>query len=218
MGSHCMGLWYGLNRIMYKKDNNVFEEWDNSTTLMKVQYKDIWYDVFIDTEDVERVRQKHWRTSHKKRKVYIVTGQAKDKTLLYLHNFLMNYTPIQGWEIDHQDGNSLNNRKENLKLVTRQDNISNSQTRIDNKIGIRGIVKTPNNTYQVDFSYHKKRIYFPKWKTIEEAVYCRKFVEEYYGLSILDKNPLAHQYLILSKEQQQIVKNIVLASIAKATV
>lgn len=203
---------------MYKKENNIFEKIDDNTYIMKVQYKDIWYDVYIDSDDLEKIQSKHWRTSHKKQKVYIVTGQSKNKTLTYLHNYVMNYIYTTGYEVDHQDGNSLNNRKSNLKIVSRQENISNTQVRIDNKIGIRGICKNPWNSYKVDFSYNKIRYYFQNWKTIEEAVYCRKFAEEYFGLTMLNRNPLAQQYLTLTEEQQKPIKEIVLKSIAKATV
>lgn len=203
---------------MYKKENNIFEKFDDNTYIMKVQYKDIWYNVYIDSDDLEKVQLKHWRTSHKKQKVYIVTGQAINKTLTYLHNYIMNYTYTTGYEVDHQDGNSLNNRKSNLKIVSRQENISNTQVRIDNKIGIRGVCKNPWNSYKVDFSHNKIRYYFPNWKTIEEAVYCRKFAEEYFGLTMLNRNPLAQQYLTLTEEQQNPIKEIVLKSIAKATV
>lgn len=203
---------------MYKKENNIFEKIDDNTYIMKVQYKDMWYDVYIDSDDLEKVQLKHWRTSHKKQKVYIVTGQVKTKTLIYLHNYIMNYTYTTGYEVDHQDGNSLNNRKSNLKIVSRQENISNTQVRIDNKIGIRGISKNPWNSYKVDFSHNKIRYYFPNWKTIEEAVYCRKFAEEYFNLTMLNRNPLAQQYLTLTEEQQIPIKEIVLKSIAKATV
>ena len=61
----------------------------------------------------------------------------------------------------------------------------------------------------VDFYYMKKRYYFPRWKTIEEAVYCRKFAEEYFHMNILNNNPLVLQYLTLDKEKQTEIHNIV---------
>jgi hypothetical protein len=100
---------------MYQKDNNVFIKNDDGSYTMRVQYKNIWYNVYIDEDDFEKVSKYHWRSSHKKRKVYIVTGQSRTKTLTYLHNYIMNYTYISGYEIDHIDGNSLNNRKCNLR-------------------------------------------------------------------------------------------------------
>ena len=195
---------------MYKKEDNIFVKNDDGSYLMKVQYKNIWYNVYIDEDDFEKVSKRHWRSSHKKRKVYIVSGSKAKNNTVYLHNYIMNYTYISGYEVDHIDGNSLNNRKCNLRLVTRQENIINTRVRIDNKIGIRGISYSKRDKlYTVDFYYMKKRYYFPRWKTIEEAVYCRKFAEEYFHMNILNNNPLVLQYLTLDKEKQTEIHNIV---------
>lgn len=198
---------------MYKKDENIYIELEDCF-LLKVQYKNEWIDSYISKEDYERVKIKHWRSCHKKNKIYLISG-SKKKGNIYLHNFIMNYQPVVGYEVDHMDCNSLNNRRNNLRIVTRQENIENSSARIDNKIGIRGICKTHSKKYQVDFTYRKQRFYFPYWDTIEEAVYCRKFAEEYFGLQILNNNPLAYKYLTLNKKEQMKIYNIVIEILRK---
>lgn len=185
---------------------------------LKIVYKkDIWYTYYIDADDFERVQKRRWRTQHKKRKTYAVSGQAHSQEgLIYLHNFILNYKYVSGYEVDHIDGNEANNRKSNLRIITRLENIQNSNVRIDNKIGIRGICYHPNwHSYTVDFSFSKKRFYFPHWKTLEEAVYCRKFAEEYFGLEMLNRNPIAQKYLTLSQIEQNKIKNIVLQILRK---
>lgn len=177
--------------------------------LLKVQYKDSFISTYFDKTDIEKVKIKHWRTSHKRNKIYICTGKSGDKgnPLIYLHNYLMDYIPQPKMEIDHIDGNPCNNRKNNLKLVTRQQNIDNTKVRIDNQIGIRGVSQSKKTgLYKCDFSYHKQRFYFKDWKTVEEAVYNRKVAEEYFGIETLNKNPLATQYINkLSEMQKQII-------------
>lgn len=192
---------------MYKKENNRFLRKENFVE-MKVQYKEEWLTVYIDIEDEDLVKSYRWRASRKKNKIYLVTGQSASKTLQYLHNLIMNYTPMDGYEIDHLDGNSLNDRKENLKLVTRRRNIENTRVRIDNKIGIRGICQITGK-FKVDFSNNKIRFYFRDWDTLEEAVYCRKYAEEYFNISILNKNPLAAPLLTLSAEAANTIKSYV---------
>lgn len=199
---------------MYIKDPNKFIEQEDCF-LMQVQYKNIWYDFYIDKDDKEKTQAHHWRISHKKNKVYAVSGNVKIGNI-YLHNFILNHAHQDGYEIDHIDGNSFNNRKSNLRIVPRLQNIQNVSARIDNKIGIRGIVFHKEwHSYTVDFSFNKKRFYFPRWKSLQEAVWCRKTCEEYFGLEMLNRNPIAQKYLDLPEEQIKKVKDITIEILRK---
>ena len=59
----------------------------------------------------------------------------KDKK--YLHRFIMN-API-GMEVDHINGNPLDNRKENLRICMRSQNSRNVRMHKDNKTGWKGV-------------------------------------------------------------------------------
>lgn len=191
---------------MYKKDDNRFYKLADCYVMM-VQYKKLWYKVYIDINDYERVSKRHWRSSHKKNKVYVVSGSKAKNNVVYLHNFVMDYEYQDGFEVDHIDGNSLNNRKSNLRIISRQANIDNTRVRCDNKIGIRGVSYSKREKrYITDFVHHNLRFYFHHWKTINEAVYCRKFAEDHFGITTLSKNPLAEQYLTLPEEQVDIIR------------
>lgn len=192
----CCGDYYEL-KILYKKDT--------------------WYTFYIDTEDYEKVSARRWRTQHKKQKVYAISGNTHSvEGAVYLHNFIMNYKYKKGYEVDHINGNEKDNRKSNLRIVTRLENIQNMNAKNTNKLGIRGITYNPNwHLYVVDFSFNKKRFYFPHWKTLEEAVYCRKFAEEYFGLETLNRNVIAQEHLTLPQAKQDEIKNIVLQILRK---
>ena len=179
-----------------------------------IKYKNTSVVCYIDTADYERVSSRVWRISKKKNKYYIVSGNIRDNTYVYLHAFIINHDIEDGYEIDHKDGNSLNNRRSNLRVITRLENIQNSNARIDNQIGIRGIVKT-RKFYKCDFSFGKTRYYFKDWQTIEQAVYCRKYAEEYFGLEILNRNPLAQKYLVLSDAEANEIKKYVNSVISR---
>ena len=200
--SFCSGIGYKGN---FPTNRNAYLELDDCYELV-INYKDTTVSSYIDKEDKSSVEKYVWRVTKKKNKYYVVTGQSKNNTQLYLHNLLMGRTDHNlGIEVDHIDCNSLNNRRSNLRLVTRAENIHNTSARIDNKIGIRGVSKAGNN-YIVDFSFDKHRFYFKRWNTLEEAVYCRKIAEEIFGLNILNNNPLAKQYLTLSEEEKAIIR------------
>lgn len=172
---------------------------------------------YIDASDYESVSKITWRISKKRQKYYVVSGSSKKNTMIYLHAFVYG-SEYDGYEIDHIDGNSLNNRKANLRIVSRQENIDNVKaTRIDNTIGIRGISTDKRwSNYTVDFNYHGKRFYSKHWKTIEEAVWCRYCFEDYFGISAIKSNPLVAQYLTLKEEKKneihQYVQSIILGN------
>lgn len=187
---------------------------DGDVSSCSIQYKNTYIVCYIDTDDYERASSRVWRISKKKNKYYVVSGNIRDNTYIYLHTFILNSDIADGYEIDHKDGNSLNNRRSNLRVVTRIENIQNSNARIDNKIGIRGIVKS-RNVYKCDFSFDNARYYFKDWPTIEQAVYCRKYAEEYFGLEILNRNPLAQKYLVLDEAEADDIKKYVNSVISR---
>lgn len=176
---------------MYIKTN----EWIKNEDCyeLKIQYKkDEYISTYIDIIDYERTSNKQWRTSHKGvngTKIYIITGSPAKNNMMYLHEFILGIKPEKGSEIDHIDGNSLNNRRNNIRIVSRLKNIQNTSVRRDNTTsGIRGISYDKlHKTWITDFSFNKHRYYVKPFKTIHEATYLRYLFEKYYNLNIMDK-------------------------------
>lgn len=141
----------------------------------------------FDKEDFERIHQYHWRLSCKRQKKYVCTGQSATRGgtgIIYLSNLVMDFKPDGDNEVDHIDGNSLNNTKENLRIVSRIDNIHNITTLSPNSktTGIRGVsLDKRSGLYCVDFRYNNHRWYVKPYKKLESAVYLRYLFEcEFY--------------------------------------
>lgn len=154
-----------INENIYNKD----------LSELTLFYKKESYNVLFDKDDYDKIKQYHWRISKKKNKLYVCTGQNKNgNKILYLHNIIMNFTPNKTEEIDHINGESLDNRKSNLRKVSRQINIQNSKSKKENKFGIRGVsYNKRDDLYLVDLFINKRRYYFKPFKTLGEAVYLR---------------------------------------------
>ena len=139
---HSDGDWY-FNLGCFEFD------WDGDYCLLAFEentYKEIPLSMgkvaLVDTEDYELLSSMPWHYTKSTNTGYARnTGIGKES--LYMHNFLMK-TP-KGMQTDHIDGNGLNNRKANLKIVTYSENQQKAQLRVDNKSGIKGI------------SFHKKQ-------------------------------------------------------------
>ena len=100
-------------------------------TIMKIQYNNEYIKAVIDTEDFIKIKDYNW---HYIANGYISHGLQIDnkKKELYLHNIVMGRLEHPGKgskeSIDHINRNGLDNRKENLRLITQSaQNINQKQ-------------------------------------------------------------------------------------------
>jgi hypothetical protein len=73
------------------------------------------------------------------------------------------------YEVDHIDGNRLNNAWKNLRLATCSQNRCNSKTRKHNCTGIKGAKITPTGKYQARIVKDKVYHYLGTFDTAEQA-------------------------------------------------
>ena len=93
--------------------------------------------------------------------------------------FIYRYTPEN---IDHINGNGLDNRIINLRDVAIIDNAKNTKIRIDNTSGVVGVrFNKLTNKYEAYISHNKKKIHLGLFNTIEEAVIARDMASIEYG-------------------------------------
>lgn len=70
------------------------------------------------------------------KKYYFSHGYAVNKHV-YMHREIMNAP--SGMDVDHINGNTLDNRKENLRICTRSQNKMNTSRRKGNTSGYKGV-------------------------------------------------------------------------------
>ena len=92
------------------------------------------YTMLIDKEDLPLYEQFTWvyvRSNHQ------LTYAIKSKTRERFHRIVMGATSNQ--IVDHINGNTLDNRKQNLRIVSHQENIWNGRKRKNNKSSVTTI-------------------------------------------------------------------------------
>lgn len=120
----------------------------------------------VDDEDYNRLNSHQWYyTSH---------GYAKSDKLDYMHRFILN-APVN-MEVDHINGNRFDNRKCNLRLVSKDENLRNTSKRKHSTNKYKGVrVKEINfrkKPYYATITINKKKIHLGYFKTEIEAAWC----------------------------------------------
>lgn len=147
------------------------------------KYKDILLQEFyLDGEDIRRSKDGYHKrfkkgdlaNFHKNAAGYlgiqIPSGIRRSVRLHELKWLLLNGEIPFEYEIDHIDGNILNNLASNLRLVTRRDNSRNRKMRSDNTSGVTGIRWSKyHNHYVIRRTVGDKRLSRSR-KTFEEAL------------------------------------------------
>lgn len=82
----------------------------------------------IDDDDYEKICRYKWWAQKQPNTFYagrMITLEGGKRYPLMMHRVIMNESP-NGLEVDHIDGNGLNNQKHNLRFVTRRQNMQNA--------------------------------------------------------------------------------------------
>ena len=173
----------GVRKNRAKRFYNTFEL---SDSFVKI-YNNSRTDYFIvDYEDYEKIKHDifYWSIVRKKigdRDENYVLTQRYDYGNIKIHNYIMN--PEEGYIVDHINGNGLDNRRENLRIVTPQQNAFNRAIQTNNTSGHTGVsLVKRNNKWLARIGFNGKRIVIGTFDSYEEAVEARKMAEiKYYG-------------------------------------
>ena len=120
----------------------------------------------VDYEDYMRLKKYHWHISINTSGITYVSRTTKDNKKIYLHREILN--PPDNYLIDHINMNGLDNRKENLRLATKQQNLVNSPKQRNNTSGYKGVYKCGYH-WKAILGLNKQNIYLGCSKSKEEV-------------------------------------------------
>jgi hypothetical protein len=99
------------------------------------------YVAIIDYEDIDKVQGWNWSAAvHRSGRVYALRGitvPGKPRAV-FMHRIIAG-DPDRSLDVDHINGNTLDNRRQNLRPATRAQNSWNSRLRSNNTSGRRGV-------------------------------------------------------------------------------
>lgn len=131
--------------------------------------------VLVDNEDFEYLSQWNWQITTKG---YIVRKQSGK--YIWMHRVIMN-TP-SGMDTDHINGIRHDNRRSNLRVCTKAENMRNRKVQKNNKSGFRGVhQKSRDNLWYAQIKINGIQKYLGVFKNPEEAsaVYEKEAEKEY---------------------------------------
>lgn len=146
--------------------------------------------VIVDAEDMDVVLSFPWYVGTVG---YACRGTTPRKTgkMLLLHRELLNADPSK--KVDHRNGDTLDDRRINLRQCTHAQNISNQKLQKSNKSGYKGVHFDKSRQKWMSYVTKDRKVYhLGRFSTPEEAAmaYNKKALELFGEYARLNQIPI----------------------------
>lgn len=109
----------------------------------------------VDDEDYERLAAFRWSITKKRNGAVYAARKMRGNKLVQMHRVVAD-APL-GVEVDHRNGDGLDNRRANLRLCSKSDNMGNMTSRT-NRTGFKGVAfHAASGLWMAQMQRHKKR-------------------------------------------------------------
>ncbi len=132
--------------------------------------------VEVDDEDFDYLNQYRWLVYAKASGFEYAVGQVDGKRT-YMHRLLCG---VPGLHVDHINGNTMDNRRSNLRAVTAGENARNRHTTQANNTGVTGVFREPrgNRFIAKSSAAGAGRVYLGSFATLEAAAAAIRTYED----------------------------------------
>ena len=164
---------YRYGDAHYKRKTNKYRIEGESTYLTTNQ----GIEFVIDTEDHDKIKGSTWVANQSGG--YLVA--RKNNKNIRLHRVLMGVQNDPEAIVDHINGDVTDNRKQNLRITTHQENCQNTTYHKGTEVKYPGVSRTPDlKKYRARIMVDGKEIYLGRFDNQEDAIEVRKKAEKKY--------------------------------------
>lgn len=121
----------------------------------------------VDDEDVPGLLWNRWYVHETPTGIYARTNRERPRTLL-MHRLIMDAP--RDLEVDHVNGNGLDNRRENLRLATRRENARNVRKQDGRTSRFKGVAwQEGKGVWEAYIKGHPQHVHIGVFRTEEDA-------------------------------------------------
>lgn len=122
----------------------------------------------VDKEDFESLSRWKWYAWWSKNRKNFYAARGYEGSIVWMHRQILQ--PPKGAKTDHQDGDTLNNRRYNLRVATSPQNAWNQGKNRCNTSGFKGVSWcSRRNRWLAQIKHKGDRRYIGLFRTKEEA-------------------------------------------------
>lgn len=149
----------------------------------------------VDEDDLERLIKYRWMAIwHTRVSSFTAVRNSprvngERQSHVYMHREIMAAPP--GFVVDHKNHDTLDNRKENLRVCSATENSWNTRTRCDSRLGLKGVHLSGNGKIVAEIQANGKRRHLGRFHSISEAALA-------YNAAALD---LFGQFAVLNSRE-----------------
>lgn len=120
----------------------------------------------VDADDADKVMAFRWRMNKGRYAAANIPNSGKPSKTLSMHRLVMDAPP--GQVIDHINGDTLDNRRCNLRRCTHAENMRNARGHAGRSLP-KGVYRTRGGKFKAQIMAHAVHLYLGTFTTIEQA-------------------------------------------------
>ena len=138
-------------------------------------------ETLVDDGDYEYLSKWKWCYHSGYALGYIQNKVTRKYNKVYIHRVIMGVK--KGQEIDHKDGDKLNNQKSNLRMATRSENNMNRGIPKNNKSGYKGVSWSKSHKrWKAEIKVNRKYMFLGRFTNkVDAAKAYNEAAKKYFG-------------------------------------